>query len=426
MNLETITNILVDNAEAFRNRTPDMSMFPEAEVAKIYAAAAEGTLRNRDLESTGHYLILGKHWERLLELGVPFFRSRDEKEQEAGKHFLEILVGHNKLPEDIAIELANNILKNDGEYSRYRAAAALKAGDATERAEEVAYDFFNQGNLEDGESFLKVSGKKLTDDEITLFAGAALKQQNYKGTFELYESQSMKLPKDRAKVIANSDIGSWLFDRVVEYMSKNKNPFTTEEFKEFADTMFETGNHKQALKVYKKAGRAISSEEYRIRGEQILDQVKEIEGNRTGYSPGEVWPTVRNAFDYFYKDNKRKAKKRIARYADSLLDQEDFAVAGSNVEAFAKIYEMVKMNIPVNRALQAARISEEKEKYGLAAKFYAAAGMKDAAKRVGDLALRSDSDYQKEYGSREAFKAAGDKDGLAVAEFIERNLSRFK
>src|SRR3989338_8635460 len=108
MNLETITTILVNNAKTFIGRNAlDMSMFPEAEVPRIYAAAAEGTLKNRDFDATAHYLRLGKQWARLLELGVPFFHSKDEEEQKTGTLFLGILMRHDTLPEATAVELAD-------------------------------------------------------------------------------------------------------------------------------------------------------------------------------------------------------------------------------------------------------------------------------------------------------------------------------
>ncbi|MEK6845240.1 MAG: hypothetical protein AABY26_00660 [Nanoarchaeota archaeon] len=424
MNLETITNILVENAEQLRRgNSLDMSMFPEAEIPRIYAAAAEGTLRKRDFDSTGHYLFLGKQWGRLLELGVPFFHSRDESEQKAGMHFLEILMGHDKLPEDVAIELADHLLKQ--EHSSYTAATALAAGNATKRAGEIADVFFNEGNLEEGMRFFKVTGKKLANDEVTRFAGIALERGRYKDVFELYESQSLSLPKDRAKIIASCDAGGWMFDRVVKYLDKTKKPFSPEEFKELADATFKAGNHDKALEIYERAGKSVSPEDYLNRGEQILDRVKEIESSRSSWSSVDVWPSISAAYAYLSKGRPKEAKQRIAKYADALLDQPDFANMSSNAEEFGKIYTMLNMPLPIDKALKAARLSEEKEKYGEAAKFYAAAGMNDVAKRMGNLALRSDNDWQRKYGSQNAFNAAGDKDGLAVAQFIEKNLRRY-
>jgi len=426
MNLETITTILVDNAKTFIHRTAlDMSMFPEAEVPKIYAAAAEGTLKNRDFNATGHYLYLGKQWARLLELGIPFFHSKDEEEQKAGKHFLEILTHHDKLPEATAIELGDYILQHDGEHSRFRAAIALKSGNATQRAEEVAHDFFEEGNFKDGKAFFDVTGKKLTTEEVTRFAEIALQRGRYDDAFKFYESQKLSLPKDVAKAIANSDVRGWAFDLVVEYMDKTKKTFTAQEFKEFADVIFEAGNHQKALDIYERAGKAVSSDDYKTRGEKILEKARDIESSRSSYSPGVLWPTVSTAFAYLSKNNINEAKRRITQFADSLLDQADFTRIGSNTDAFAKIYEMVELPIPVDKALKAAHLSEERKDYGEAAKFYAAAGMKDAAKRIGDIALRSDNHWQREYGSKEAFIAAGDEAGFAVALFIEHNLRRF-
>lgn len=426
MNLETITTILVEEAETLRKRnTLDLSMFPEADIPKIYAAAAEGTLQKRDFKATGHYLYLGKQWEILLKLGVPFFHSQDEEERKAGRHFLEILAWHDMLPENAAIELADDILEYDGEHSRYLAARVLAAGKARERAKQIAYRFFNEGNPEDGRPFLEVTGKKLTTDEVARFAEIALRHGKHKETFELYKSQSLQIPKDQAKAIAHGDLREWLLNLVIEYMDKTKNSFTPDEFKELAGGIFAAGDHNEALTLYTRAGKLVSAEDYRTRGEQILSQVKEIESSRSSYSPGIVWPTVSTAFTYLFRSDPKKAKQRIAQYADALLDQPDFAKISSNVEAFGKIYEMLEIPIPVDKALKAARMSEEKGKYGEAAKFYAAAGMNDVAKRMGYLALKSDNGWEREYGSMNAFTVARDNDGQAVVRFIEKNLRTF-
>lgn len=432
MNLETIVNILVDNAKEFGNRNHlDMSMFPENEVPRIFAAAAEETLRMKDYDSTSHYLYLGKHWARLLELGVPFFHSKDKEEQKFGKQYLEILMYHDKLPKEVAIELADYILKHDGEHSRYRAAKALAAGNAIEKAEQVAYQFFNEGNLEDGESFFQVTGKKLNEVEVERFAGIALEQGNYRKVLELYEAHSIRLPKERAKAIiagslackirGRANFDGYTFDWVMNYMAKAHDPFTQEEFKEIADTVFKAGEHGKALELYGQTGKLISPEEYRVKGEQILSQAKEIEKHRN-CSNGQVWPSLSTAFAYLSKSDFESAKQKLAQYADSLLDQPEITSLDSNVSAFNKIYEMIGMPLPICGALKAARYSEGKQQYPEAAKFYAAAGMMDAAKRMGHLALKSKDKFEREYDSKRAFEIAGDKDGIAVAQFLEKNL----
>ncbi len=423
MNLETITNVLVDNAEKFRERhSLDMSMFPIDEVPRIYAAAAEGTLRNRDFRATAQYLFSGKQWGRLLELGVPFFHSANEEEKTAGKYFLEILMCHYKLPKDTAIELADHILENDGEHYASRAAMALAAGNAKERADELANQFFNEGKLVDGLNFLNVAGKNLSTGVVDRLSDIALENKRPEEAFKLYESLQLVIPRDKAKKIADRGINHWILDSIIKYQDKSKTPFSSEEFRSFADAIFNSGNYENALKFYERAGDSISKEGYKSRGEQILSKVTEIESSITGWCPGKVWQSVRNAFEYLSKNDLNEAKKRLSQYADSLLYQSDFAKAGSNVEAFGKIYEMIELQIPFPQALKAAKVCEDKKSYGEAAKFYAAAGMKDAAKRMGDSALKSNNNWEKKYGSSEAFNAVGDKDGLAVVKFIEKNL----
>lgn len=429
MNLETITNILVDNAERFMHREPDMAMFPEKEVPKIYAAAAEGALRKWDFEATERYLFLAKQWARLLELGTSFFHSPDTQEKEAGASFLYTVALHDKLPKDVAVELADHTLERNEGLATHLVAKVLHAGGATEMAEELAYRFFNQGNFEEGKDFLSASGKRLTADEAEKFAGIALNNGRYDDAFKFYETSSLPLPKDRAKAIASSDIGErgifYLFDRVVKYMDETKKPFTAGEFRDFGHAIFNAGHYRQALKMYERAQGLVSPEDYWLMGQNILERSEEIERSRTCGTCGHVWPTVSQAFDFLSRDSPERAKQRLAKYADALLDQPDFArIGGSNVQQSLLIYEQIGVPMPVAKALKAAKISEENKSYAEAAKFYAAAGMKESAKRMGLAALNDDEGWQKPYLTQIAFQAAGDEEGLAVASFIGHNLSR--
>lgn len=419
MNLEIITNILIDNAQKFIHQNLDMSMFSEEEIPRIYALAAEGTLLKGDFRATANYLFFSKQWARLIELGVPFLHSEDKEEQNAGKRFLEIVMTHDKLPKTVAVELADHILKNDGEYSSHRAAMALKSGNAIDEATDMAYKFFNKGDFENGNRFLEFTGKKLTKEEIEKFSDIALTHQKYKAAFGFYESASLPIPKIKANAMANHK-GGWL-DDIINYMEKTKNMFTPEELKELAETEFSAGNYYHAMKIYEKTGKATTPQEYENLGEQILSKSKDIESSRTSWGGG-VWGSVADAQKYLLKSDETKAKQRLARYANELLDQPNFTRAGSNLEQFEKIYETIKVPIPMPHALKAAKLAEKEKKYGFAAQCYAAAGMNDAAKRVGVEALKSDDRVQKKYGAELAFHAAGDKDALAIAKFLEKNL----
>src|SRR3989338_1637780 len=126
MDLERITNILVERADELRGSQIDTSMFPKEAVPLMYALAAEKTLAKGNFEAAGYYLRLGQHWGRLLVLGTSFFHEQDEIRRNAGREFLEILVHHSTLPESVAIELADDILrKRPG--SHFYALDALKA-----------------------------------------------------------------------------------------------------------------------------------------------------------------------------------------------------------------------------------------------------------------------------------------------------------
>ena len=225
------------------------------------------------------------------------------------------------------------------------AATALRSGNAIQKAEQIAHEFFENGNFKDGKHFFEITGKKLTAEEVTRFAGIALKFLRYEDALELYKSQKLILPKDRANTIANSSLGEWIFDRVVEYMDETKNSFTAEEFKDFADAIFNTSKYEKALKLYERAGKIVSSDEYKAKGEQILEQVRDIESSRSFYSSGVMWPTISSAFAYLSKSNINEAKQRIVQFADSLLEQADFAKISSNAEFFVEIYKMIEMNM---------------------------------------------------------------------------------
>lgn len=423
MDLEKITNLLVDNAARFRtHNTLDMSMFPASDVPRIYEAAAEGTLRKKDYESTGQYLYLAKSWDRLLELAVPLFHSEDQTERTAGKSFLEILMYHATLPKPIAVELAGYIIENELSHSRYRAAQALKAGKAHAEAEKIAYQFLDEGDFETAKKFLDVSGKKLTALEVSKYADIAIKSGKHKDAFDIYEVQEVSLPKDTAMIIAKSDIGDWLCRKVIAHLGAVDNPFTPEEFKELADYAFELGLHHEAFSLYEKTGDLVSPDEYQVKGEQLIGKVVSIESKRTDYG-GDVWKTVSDAFSYLSKGNPKEAKLEMARFADSLVNAPEFGPT-SNAGQIGEIYAMLDMPVPLTVALKAAGMAEKQQNYDLAAKFYVDAGMKHSASKMGHLALGCDNKGQRQFGAKDAFTAAGDKDGLALVEFIEKNLPR--
>jgi len=426
VDLEKITDMLVEDAKKFRGRDSiDLSMFPEEKATEIYELAAMKALEKKDYEAVRTFLYNGKLWNKILELGKSFFHSDEEVKQKYGKHFLETLVfNQQQLPKNIAIELADHILEHDGEHYRYRAARALNSGKAIERAKEVGFQFFEKGNFEDGMAFLEISKKKLSNEEVKKYAEVAFKNGRYSDVFEFYQLKNLDVPKDRAKILINAD-QMRLFDKVFDYMEKTKNPFTPEDIKEFADQFFEGRSYEKALDLYKKAGDLISGEDYKQMGHQILSLVTEIESSLTAWTPGIVWPTVRIAYSYLSKKSSKEAKKEIARYADTLLEKENFAKISSNVLQFGMLYEMIEMKIPVDKALKAAHMAEEKEKYDEAAKFYVAAGKPEEAKRMGYLALKSDNDWQRRYGSKKCFEVAGDDEDSALSEFVEKNFDRY-
>ncbi|MBI4141172.1 hypothetical protein HY485_05025, partial [Candidatus Woesearchaeota archaeon] len=193
-------------------------------------------------------------------------------------------------------------------------------------------------------------------------------------------------------------------------------------FKEFGDKLFERQDYDAALELYEKAKDAISSQEYCSKAEQILAASKQIEQNRTSWSSNTVFPTVRTAYAYLSIGSPQDAKQRIARYADELLEQEDFAEISSNTQQFWLIYDMLKMLMPSNKAFKAATKAEADKEYDLAAKFYSTAGMPDCAKRLGMNALKSNNDWQRYYGAVNAFAAAQDEEGTAIAKFINKHL----
>jgi tetratricopeptide (TPR) repeat protein len=423
--LERIVKILVDNSEQFRNRSSiDMSMFPKKQVQKIYTKAAEGTFQKKDFEATATYLWLGKAWDKLLEWGVPFYHSRIDKKKEVGKSFLEVLMVHNTLPESLAIELAEDILANDGESSRCRAAIALEAGGAKTKAKEVAMELLNKGIYKASLDFLKVAGKNLSNKEREKYSEIAMQKGRYEDAFDFYEDRRLKMPHNKAKIIINNLKPEWCFDEIVKHMDENGNPFTPKEFKKFGNKFFKKGDYWRALGVYARALDSIKPEEYKIKGEKILSQSKKIESERNSYTPGEIMPSVRLAFDYLSRWDAEKAKQRITQYADDLLEKKDFAEVGPNFLQFGKIYKMAGLQIPAEKALIAAQIAEKREKYNEAAEYYIAAGMRDSAKRMGDISLQSKYEWDRIYGSKKIFQAIDDKEGIAISEFLEKNTRR--
>ena len=56
---------------------------------------------------------------------------------------------------------------------------------------------------------------------------------------------------------------------------------------------------------------------------------------------------------------------------------------------------------------------------------YAAAGRRDQAKRMGLLALKSNRIWDRKYGAKIIFEAAGNQEDLAVVQFIEKNFREY-
>ena len=420
-NLEGIVNVLVERSKEFeRKNSIDMSMFPADQISEIYLKAGEETFLRGDFKSAAHYLFFGQNWDKILEFGVSYFHGDSNEEKEVGKDFLRILTAHDKLPKHIAIELAEDMISE--EHSDYWGAArALNAGGAVIRAEEMAYQLLNEGMIEEGTLFLAVAGKKLSDEDREKYSGIALDKGRFEDAFNFYEGQDLMMPMDKAKSIINGRKNDWLFDKVVKYMDDTKHSFVPRDFREFGDEFFEQGEYYKALGLYKRAGKMIRAKEYRAKGGQILSESTKIESARDSYSPGSIMSSVKIAFDYLSQHSVKEAKKRIAQYANNLLEEKDFAKVGSNVSQFGKLYEMIKTRIPADKALRAASIAEEKEGYDEAANYYVFAGMKDDAKRMGNMALRSDNSWQRKYGARECFKVAGDKEGIALVGFLDKN-----
>ena len=204
-------------------------------------------------------------------------------------------------------------------------------------------------------------------------------------------------------------------------MDKNKNPFIAEDFKEFGDKFYDEEKYERALEVYERARNTIQPEEYKTRGEQILSQSKKIESERSSYSPDEPMPSVKIAFNYLLKHNVKKAKERITQYANNLLEKEDFARVGPNFSQFGKLYEMIGVPIPVDKALIAAQIAEKRKKYFEAAEYYAIAKKKNDVKRMGDVALQGDNDWLKNHNARKCFQLVKNKEGRAIVEFLTKN-----
>jgi len=421
IDLERIADVFVANKKKFaRKNSLDMSMFPKEKVSEIYIKAAERTFQEKDFDSTRHYLFLGRIGDKLLEWGVLLYQSKVEKERKAGKNFLETLVYFDKIPKDIAIELAEDIIsEKHPDYSR--AALALYRGGALTKAEELSKKLLNEGIHEGGVKFLATAGKRLSNKERRKYSEIALEKERPEDAFKFYEGRKLSLSKRRAKDIINGTKKEWLFDDVIKHMDKNKNPFIAQDFKMFGDNFFNKEKYSKALEVYERARDTIQPEEYKTKGEQILSQSKKIESERTSYSPDESMPSVKIAFDYLSKHNVKEAKRRIVQYADNLLEKEDFAKVGPNFSQFGKLYEMIGMKIPADKALIAAKMAEEKKEYHEAARYYFDAGRKNDVRRMGNFSLKSNDAWKRIRGAEECFELLKNKEDLAIIKFLDKN-----
>jgi hypothetical protein len=399
MELERIVNLMVKNHKTLERRnTIDMSMFPEDSVQPIFSAAAEKALEQGNLDAVSNFLYQGKIWDRMLELGKKYFHSTDEENRKTGKGFLEILMCHHKLPKDIAIELGNDILKNDGEYSRYRAVMAFKAGNALKRAEEVAYELLGGGNFEDGFRFLSLAKKDLSDAETRKYANIALKNKRYTDCLAFHQSITLDMSVSTALKLIEGD--EKIFDDVIKYMDEMDESFSKQDFMEFGEGFFNKGKYDKSLEMYKRAGDAVEKNYYKTLGERILASEK---------------PNFHSACDFLSAHNKKDAKKRLLDIANELQVYEDIA-------RFEGIYGILKMKLPADLAEKAAEFSEAKGKYSEAAKFYEVAGKNDKVREMGNRYLESDDSFDVRYNAEQCFEMIKDKEGLAVTKFYKKNI----
>ena len=403
MELERIVNLMMKNYGTLEKRsTIDMSMFPEDSIQPIFSAAAEKALEQGNLGAVSNFLYQGKIWDRMLELGKKYFHSINKEARKSGKHFLEILMCHDKLPEDLAVELGNDILRNDGKHSRYRAVMAFGAGNASKRAEEVAYELLEEGDFEHGLRFLSITKKDLSNAEIQKYADIALKNKKYGDCLDFHQLVTLDMSIDTAREVIK---GNWgLFDDVIKYMDEMDDSFSGQEFAEFGDMFFDKKEYNKSLEMYRRAGDAVEKDYYKALGERILASEK---------------PTNFDyAYDFLSVHNKKDAKKRLLNIANDLQSYED-------ITKFKEIYGILKMKLPMDLAEKAAKLSEAKGEHDEAARFYEIIGENEKVREIGHRFLESDDSFDVRYEAENCFKMINDKEGLAITKFYKKNIKQY-
>lgn len=403
MELERIVNLMVKNKGTLNKKDAlDMKMFPEDSIKPIFSAAAEKALEQEDLDSASSFLYQGKIWDKMLKLGKKYFSRINKKDREIGKNFLVTLMHHDKLPKNLSIELGNDILRNE-EHSRYMAAMAFKAGNALKRAEEVAYELLGEGDFEDGLRFLSITGKDLSNAELQKYANIALENERYEDCLSFHQLVTLDMPIDTAKKVIKGDWG--LFDDVIKYMDEMDESFSRQEFAEFGHIFFNNKNYDKSLEIYRRAGNAVTKDEYKVLGEAIL-------------SHSERLIEFGSAYDFLSMHNKKDAKKRLLDIANDLQSYKD-------IREFEKIYGILKMKFPMDLAKKAAKLSEAEGKYDEAAKFYKIIGKNEKVREIGNKFLESDNSFDVRYKAENCFEMIKDKEGLAITKFYAKNIKRY-
>ena len=414
--LETVIDVGSER-RMFQSRF-DMSMLPEEQIPDVSDKIAKKAFEKGNYElfqNIGGCLDDAGYYDAFFEQAKLLFRNgKTEETMNFLARFFSKQRGAPGLPQDFATELADHLWEQyeaDG-YHLMDLKKVLESAKLTSRAEKLAHGFFKDGDLCMGNHFLEAAGKKLSNKECLQYANIAMQKGDMQEAFDLYVSYSLPIPNDIASTLLTSR-GSptgYMIEKLLEHVAKYGKHLSPEQIVGIGEKLFELGRHhyRSALKVYEMAG-CVSSETYWQKGEIIL---------KTG-PEHDLW----DAFEYLSKHDTERAGQKIIEATEATLEQD-----------YKNLYDLCQrygIAVPRNMALAAAEIAqtvaENRREYGelyvTAAGFYGMAGKPEKAKQMGLLVLQNVSKigYYAASHAEKCFMAAGDEEGLAIAEFIKKN-----
>jgi hypothetical protein len=431
--LDNVVNLLISEHENLASGNLDISHIPKVQQDAIIKLAIEKAQTLNLDEETRNLLYYSKDWGTLLSMAQEKINSPDVEIQKKGLRSLWPLVkSQQQIPTDLAIRMVELELEEhieeytSHEYRWKDLCAGLFFGNAKEKAKELGYKLFKEGNFEQGMNFMLAASYKPKKKELLESSKVAFFKGRLEDVLEFYKYRKIVPSPETARQIIlaarnndNKAIGKSVIDNIFKYLEDRKAPLTEDDYKEQGDLYFECrvhGDPHYALDYYKKAGNKITPEEFQKKGIKILNN----ESNR-----GE--DQYKLAFEYLKFAGKANAVRIMKEKADSIV--------WKHVDDVKLIYNLINRKISRETAMIAVQAALSNNDYDGAAEFYIIAKLPQRANNLGYAALNrvnknvdsgtsKNNNFKLIFEAKNIFEMTNDKNGVEIANAYEKTYAR--